>query len=286
MARTTKTTKTATEQAYNKELRRIKQFIRRASKRGFIWLDNPIPKRPKNITEKSVERLKRRTPEYLYKKSKFVEPETGEVITYRRWLRNEKQRTEESRKADKKGSNPKKKDKAPKNKKDKDSKKNGNIPEFSDVPSDDSYDIPDEWYDNAIPPYDNDIPDDEEDWSTPQSRVVLDNVREMIDNFEPMSYWSPYFRTMKATHVRVLEYILNNAINDEGVNAVARRLEEVGSKEITQLVGQVMYDSEQQRTEDNLHRFAKILNGGPLDKWQADRIVELSEQMMWWELPE
>ena len=62
---------TPAEQAYNKELRRIKRFIKAAEKRGFIFNLKIIPPRPKKITKESVQRLKKITPETLYKKSSY-----------------------------------------------------------------------------------------------------------------------------------------------------------------------------------------------------------------------
>ena len=80
MVKPKKPTKSPTVVQYEKELKRIKQFISRASKRGFMWEDNVIPARPKRVTKKSVERLKKITPSVLYKKGKFVDIDTGEIL--------------------------------------------------------------------------------------------------------------------------------------------------------------------------------------------------------------
>lgn len=69
------------KQAYAKERRRLKQFVRRAEKRGYWFIDDVIPSKPKKITEASVRRLQRLTPEKLYKKAEWVDIETGEVIS-------------------------------------------------------------------------------------------------------------------------------------------------------------------------------------------------------------
>ena len=66
---------------YNKELRRIKRFIREAGKRGYEWKESPIPDRPKRIRRESVEALKKKRPEYFYKKARYVNKETGEILT-------------------------------------------------------------------------------------------------------------------------------------------------------------------------------------------------------------
>ena len=65
---------------YNKELRRIKRFLKAAEKRGYEWKESPIPDRPKRIRRESVEALKKKQPEYFYKKARYVNKETGEIL--------------------------------------------------------------------------------------------------------------------------------------------------------------------------------------------------------------
>jgi flavodoxin len=72
--------KTLAEQQYNKELRRIKQFIRRAEKRGYQFSADIIPEKPQRITQASVRKLQKIKPTNLYKKSVAISEE-GYVIT-------------------------------------------------------------------------------------------------------------------------------------------------------------------------------------------------------------
>ena len=65
---------------YKKQVKRIKQAIRRAEKRGYIVPDNIIPKQPKRITRKSVERLKKITTNDIYANSEKLDLETGELV--------------------------------------------------------------------------------------------------------------------------------------------------------------------------------------------------------------
>ena len=71
---------TTTQQAYRRERQRIQRQINRMAKRGY---DVPelLPKIPKKITEASVRRLKKITTEKLYKESRFIDIETGELLT-------------------------------------------------------------------------------------------------------------------------------------------------------------------------------------------------------------
>lgn len=65
---------------YEKQLRRIKRFIRSATKRGYEFPDSAIPKHPKVITEASVRRVASVTPDTLYKKATYTK-HTGEKLT-------------------------------------------------------------------------------------------------------------------------------------------------------------------------------------------------------------
>ena len=74
--------KTPTERAYSKQVRRIKQFISRAEKRGFYFNENVLPQRPKRITQASVRKLAKLTPDKLYKKAEYASPLSyGEIVS-------------------------------------------------------------------------------------------------------------------------------------------------------------------------------------------------------------
>lgn len=72
---------TPLQQEYRKQRRRVKEFIRRAKKRGYQFEEGIIPNIPKKITRSSVERLKKLTPKKLYEKAEYVDIETGEIKT-------------------------------------------------------------------------------------------------------------------------------------------------------------------------------------------------------------
>ena len=83
---------TLNQQLYQKELRRLKQFIRRTEKRGFHYAEDVIPKKPKRITKKSIERLQKLTPQVLYKKATYKDPTTGAELTGTQGRQAERQR--------------------------------------------------------------------------------------------------------------------------------------------------------------------------------------------------
>lgn len=85
------------EKLYAKQLKRIKQFIRRAEKRGFIFEEDVIPQKPKKVTKASVRKLEKLTPEKLYKKSLYLEESTGEIEVAQK--RRKEERKQSAKKA-------------------------------------------------------------------------------------------------------------------------------------------------------------------------------------------
>ena len=95
MGKTTKKSQLLKE--YNKELNRIKRFIRNAEKRGYVFEPNLIPPKPKTITSGSIRRLSRIRPEQLYNKAYALSAVTGQPITVEQ--RKREIRKEASRRA-------------------------------------------------------------------------------------------------------------------------------------------------------------------------------------------
>lgn len=62
---------TPAERAYYKQVKRIKQFIRRAEKRGYQFSEDVLPQKPKRITQASVRKLAKLTPEKMYQKAVY-----------------------------------------------------------------------------------------------------------------------------------------------------------------------------------------------------------------------
>ena len=62
---------TPAERAYSKQVKRIKQFISRAEKRGYQFSEDVLPQKPKRVTEASVRKLAKLTPEKLYQKAVY-----------------------------------------------------------------------------------------------------------------------------------------------------------------------------------------------------------------------
>lgn len=76
-----KKVQTANQRAYSKQVKRIKQFIRRAEKRGYQFTEDVLPKKPKRITQASIRKLQNLTPEKLYQKAVYGgEATSGEIV--------------------------------------------------------------------------------------------------------------------------------------------------------------------------------------------------------------
>lgn len=84
---------TPAEKAYNRERRRIQRQITRMSQRGYDVPENILPPRPKRITEASVRRLQKITTPKLYERSRYIDLETGELLTGTEGRRLERQAT-------------------------------------------------------------------------------------------------------------------------------------------------------------------------------------------------
>lgn len=72
---------TRAEKAYNRERRRIERQIKRMTQRGYAVPENILPPRPKRVTAASVRRLQKITTPKLYERSRYIDVETGELLT-------------------------------------------------------------------------------------------------------------------------------------------------------------------------------------------------------------
>lgn len=106
MARSKVRKQSANQREYAKQVKRIKQFISRAEKRGYRFEADILPPTPKRVTKQAVQRLKQITPNVLYEKSTTIDYETGEIISGTLGRKLEKQesarKSAETRKRNKK----------------------------------------------------------------------------------------------------------------------------------------------------------------------------------------
>ena len=72
--------KTENQKAFQKERRRLLQAVRRAEKQGYIFPEDAVPKIPKRVTKKALEKIQVTKPSDLYKIAQYVYEETGELV--------------------------------------------------------------------------------------------------------------------------------------------------------------------------------------------------------------
>ena len=92
-----------TVQEYRKQRKRIQSTISRLRKKGYFPAINILPDIPKRITQGSVRRLQKIDIEYIYKKSVFLDVETGELIEGRKPKRKAKEKNNTKNKKEKTG---------------------------------------------------------------------------------------------------------------------------------------------------------------------------------------
>ena len=68
-------------QAYKREINRIRNFIRRATKRGFVFDRSIIPEMPNRVTQNRLREIKKQTPELLYRRATYNDPVTNEQFS-------------------------------------------------------------------------------------------------------------------------------------------------------------------------------------------------------------
>ena len=83
---------------YNKQVRRIKNFIKRAEKRGYEFNEDILPKTPKRITKQAIKRLENLKPKELYAKAEFLDTSTGEMLKGSKGRQLERKRASEKAK--------------------------------------------------------------------------------------------------------------------------------------------------------------------------------------------
>lgn len=70
---------TPNQKAWEKEIARIERFMKKASRRGYVFDEDIIPDRPARITKKRLSALKSMRGMKLYEKSRFYTP-TGAIL--------------------------------------------------------------------------------------------------------------------------------------------------------------------------------------------------------------
>lgn len=250
-----------------KQQRRIKRFIKNAERRGFIFDDNILPKTPKRPTQASVDRLKKLTPEQLYKKAKYI-TDDGKTIT------GTKGRELERKKSARKGAETKARN-----------KKGAYItyeePETPTATFDgDSYDVEVAGADDTYvytPPKQTTTIIGNALTQFSGTNNKLDFVFKELDDWHYQANWSTYWQKVKENDKNAVQKILINAIDEYGMDVVAKRLDSEGDK-VERILSSMLYGSNREQIQLDLVEYATILNGKSLSHEESTKLTTSVEQ--------
>lgn len=235
----------------SKQKKRIRQQIRRMEKRGYTVPANIIPPTPKHPTEKTLSRVQKITSDYLYKKAVYTSPEG---VTMKGTTRRKMERSEAAKRA------------AETRRKFYETVK---TPEEAGPPP---------------PPTPAPKPPAGEEWTGPEEAfVVFWRIQDQIEEWTPSPFWSLELTQMKEHDHQRLKNIFNEAINKEGWETVARRIQDY-ALDIQDIVDRVLYssgsayrDTGREGINQDLNRFSSILNNRPLTVQESAEFTEFGE---------
>lgn len=204
---------TPLEQDYKKELNRIKRFIKNAQKKGFNFADYELPKQPKKITQASVNKLRKITPQKLYQSATFVDPLSHQTISG----------TEAKRRI--KGTKSGIKSKGTESYKTNYRKNNKEAPEKTQITTTQA----------GLPP--SDVDD------------VLTNIEELLSEWQPEPHWSKGYARLKENNRNILQRVLSGAISNLGRQQVARNVQKFAYL-VKDLVWKIIYGNSEFKWSD------------------------------------
>lgn len=262
---------------YRKQRKRIQNFINRAAKRGEYIPADVLPDIPKNITQASVNRLKKLTAKKLHEKAtRFVNPVTHEeyeninFVAFQRKVKSAKQHKKEEETADRAF-----RDQLERELKALDLKEQleKELKKLIDE---------EEKIKQKIRDFDV---EELEDTPVDIDTEIYDKIIEDIQNFTPLSHWSPGLTGAKTKDKNILESMLNGAIEQGGKEAVMQRLAD-HAEEINELVQEIMYGSGSVEgnfkdgntvVNHDLTRFAEIIYGRHLSAEENRVLTDIRE---------
>lgn len=280
---------------YRKERKRVRDFISRAKRKGEIIPADVLPPIPKRITQGSINRLKKLTAKALHEKATtYINTVTGEVmpegttlIKQRREIKKAKDK--EKKELEKELEELKKKMKELEKENEelkKELEKKKEKEEIEEEPEEPEE--PDNHEEPVKPPK-----PEKTDEPVAADSKTYETVLDEINQWEPLTNWSPSLAAAKEDDVNVLRSILDGAIRSEGFENVMKRLNDRAA-EVADLTEKILYaygpgqsyDAGVAMVQECLTRFTEILYGGMLDAERTRAIVDDAESHRnadWWE---
>lgn len=255
----------ALEREVKKQRKRIQQFVRRAQKRGYTFSKNVVPNLPKKITEKTLSRYKKITPQTLYEKAVYVSPEGISI-------EGTKRRVQERYESAAKGAETRERHYIAK------------LIQKSKQFDRDYEDYNYEWYDN-YEGYQTGAAPSGVPAPTERTTLVLDNIIEQIETWEPSPLWSDDLKKLKEKDRNLLGSTLYGVLASEGREAVSRRCQE-NAIELNAIVDRVLFESGdgyRRRGVDgvnqDIQRFAAIIKGSAITIRESLEFTEFGEHL-------
>lgn len=250
---------TPNQDKYKELQRRLKRKLRDVKKRGFTpnramkeeWLN---PEVPKGITKRQIEKLQSALSN-IYDYVRYYNPLTDQYISGTE--RRKQERSEASRKSWE--------------------TRRENIrraKEERDRFWDEYYDVMEQ---GDYEGYFDDVPD--------ESELILDQVKSMINSWQPDPRWSNQLTSIKQEDVNILDSILMGAIGEQGTVQVARNINENGT-ELLQLINQILYESGnkfklsgREGVRYSIQRVRDIIYGRASTVRESIELTELAEKL-------
>lgn len=280
---------------YRKERKRVRDFISRARRKGEIIPADVLPPIPKRITQGSINRLKKLTAKALHEKATtYINTVTGEVlpegstvVKQRREIKKAKEKEKKDLEKELEELKKKMKELEKENeelKKELEKQKEKEEPEKPEEPEE-----PKDRGFHGAPGK----PEEPEDEPVDIDTKTYETILEEINQWDPLSGWSPSLAAAKEDDVNILRSILEGAIQSQGFENVMKRLNDHAS-EVAELTEKILYaygpgesyDAGIAMVQECLTRFTEILYGGMLDAEQTRSIVDDVENhrnVDWWE---
>lgn len=109
-----------------------------------------------------------------------------------------------------------------------------------------------------------------------QTDLVLQNIRDLINQFTPSSLWSDYWTQKKEGDKNKLQSLLDNAIAQEGADVVAERLQNYAG-DIERIINSILYGSDEEQVQFDMVEFATIIKGHSLTVQESSELTDLME---------
>lgn len=109
------------------------------------------------------------------------------------------------------------------------------------------------------------------------SQIIIENVRALLNSYAPPNHWSDYWKQKKGEDKNKAVQLLDNAVNREGADEIAKRLQ-ARADDLERIINSIMYGSNEEQVQFDLTEFATILLNRSLSMDESAELTEAMEQ--------